>query len=115
MRRLLPLAFLAGMLAACAGLTGCATNPVTHQREFVLMSEDQEVALGRRLHPQILEEMGRYPDAALQAYVRRVGERLARVCDRPGLIYRFTVVDTDDVNAFALPGGYIYITRGLQD
>ena len=115
MRRLISLhaLWIAACLLLAGWLAGCATNPVTRQPEFVLMSEDQEIALGRRLNPQILEEMGRYPDAALQAYVQSVGERLAEHSDRPGLIYRFTVVDTPDVNAFALPGGYIYVARGL--
>ena len=115
MRRLISLhaLWIAACLLPAGWLAGCATNPVTRQPEFVLMSEDREIALGRRLNPQILEEMGRYPDEALQAYVQSVGERLARVSDRPGLIYRFTVVDTPDVNAFALPGGYIYVARGL--
>ena len=92
---------------------GCATNPVTGGTDFVLMSEDQEIALGRKLHPQILKQMPAYEDPALARYVRSVGERLAETSHRPGLIYRFTVLDSPDVNAFALPGGYIYVTRGI--
>ncbi|MFN2308258.1 MAG: M48 family metalloprotease [Gammaproteobacteria bacterium] len=95
------------------GLAGCATNPVTGSSDFVLMSEEQEIALGRQYHPQVLKEMPRYEDPALTAYVQRVGERLVPHSHRPNLIYRFTVLDSQDVNAFALPGGYIYITRGL--
>ena len=96
-----------------AGLTGCATNPVTGSSDFVLMSEEQEIALGRQYHPQILKEMPRYENAELAAYVQRVGEKLVPRSHRPDLIYRFTLIDSQDVNAFALPGGYIYITRGL--
>lgn len=95
------------------GLAGCATNPVTGGSDFVLMTEEQEIALGRQMHPQILQEMGPYDNARLNAYVQRVGERVAAKSHRSDLIYRFTVLDSQDVNAFALPGGYIYITRGL--
>lgn len=95
-------------------LSGCAVNPVTGKQDFVLMSEDEEIALGRKLHPQVLKETEAYEDAALQAYVQQVGERLARVSHRNNLIFRFTVLDSAEVNAFATPGGYIYITRGLM-
>ncbi len=93
---------------------GCATNPVTGGTDFVLMSEEQEIAMGRKLHPQILQQMPAYDDPALARYVQSVGERLAAHSHRPGLIYRFTVLDSPEVNAFALPGGYIYITRGIM-
>lgn len=96
-----------------SALAGCATNPVSGKSDFVLMSEDQEIALGREYHPQILKEMGRYDNEQLNAYVQQVGERLAATSHRPNLVYRFTVLDSADVNAFAVPGGYIYITRGL--
>lgn len=93
--------------------SGCATNPVTGGSDFVLMSEDQELALGRQSHAEVLKEYGHYDNEALQTYVQQVGRELARNSHRSDLIYRFTVVDSDEVNAFALPGGYIYITRGL--
>lgn len=101
---------LAGWLA---GLSGCATNPVTGSSDFVLMSEQQEIALGRQYHPQVLKETPAYPDAELAAYVQGIGTKLAAHSHRTNLVYRFTVIDSHDVNAFALPGGYIYITRGL--
>ncbi len=107
MRPLIPLLLVLALLA------GCSTNPVTGEQDLVLMSESQEIALGRQSHPQILEQYGRYDDPALQAYVNEVGERLAEQTHRPDLVYRFTVVDSDQVNAFALPGGYIYVTRGI--
>ncbi|GAB4349002.1 MAG: M48 family metalloprotease [Immundisolibacter sp.] len=94
-------------------LAACATNPVSGRREVALMSEAQEIAIGRDMHPKVLQAYGRYDDPQLQTYVQGVGERLAAVSHRPNLIYRFTVVDSSEVNAFALPGGYIYITRGL--
>jgi predicted Zn-dependent protease len=94
-------------------LGGCAVNPVSGDSDFVLMSEDEEISIGRQYHPQILMEYGRYDDPGLQSYVQHVGEGLGAKSHRANLIYRFTVLDSQEVNAFALPGGYIYITRGL--
>lgn len=95
-------------------LTACATNPVTGAQDIVFMSEQQEIAMGRKTHQQVLQEYGVYENPALQAYVQDVGETLARKSHRNNLIFRFTVLDSKEVNAFALPGGYIYITRGLM-
>ncbi len=95
-------------------LTACATNPVTGVQDIVFMSEQQEIAMGRKNHQQILEEYSVYQNPALQAYVQDVGETLASKSHRNNLIFRFTVLDSKEVNAFALPGGYIYITRGLM-
>ena len=92
---------------------GCSVNPVTGERDFVLMSEQEELALGRQHNQQILKAYRVYDDVDLQQYVQSVGERVARVSHRQNLIYRFTLLDSTEVNAFALPGGYIYITRGL--
>ncbi len=94
-------------------LQGCATNPVTGDQDFVLMSESEEISLGAKYNEQILREMSVYPDPELAAYVDQVGQRIAKVSHRPQLNYHFTVIDTPTVNAFALPGGYIYITRGI--
>ena len=94
-------------------LAGCATNPVTGESDFVLMSEEQEISLGRQYNAQILKEMPKYEDPELQRLVQKVGTRLAAHSHRTDLIYRFTVIDSSTVNAFALPGGYIYITRGM--
>lgn len=95
-------------------LTGCAQNPVSGNQDFVLLGVDSEIAIGRTNHPKIIAEYGRYNDELLQAYVQSVGEKLASVSHRPELVYRFTVLDSPVINAFALPGGYIYITRGLM-
>jgi predicted Zn-dependent protease len=100
--------------AALGALYACAVNPVTGEREFVLMSEAQEIEFGRRADPEIRKEYGVYDDPKLQAYVQRLGEALAAHSHRPQLIYRFAVLDSDVVNAFALPGGYIYVTRGIM-
>jgi len=105
--------FAATGLAALA-MAGCATNPVTGRTDVVTMSEAQEVEIGRRMHPQILQEYGRYADESLQAYVDEVGQRIAKASHRPDLQFTFTVLDGEEVNAFALPGGYVYITRGIM-
>ena len=108
--------YLLYILAAAAslGASGCATNPATGKSDVVTMSEGQEIELGRRMHPQILQEYGRFEDELLQAYVNEVGQRIASQSHRPELQYTFTVLDGDQVNAFALPGGYVYITRGIM-
>jgi predicted Zn-dependent protease len=91
----------------------CATNPATGKTEFSLMSEAQEIQLGQEMDAQIRAEMGVYENAELQQYVNTIGQRLARASERPNLPWHFTVVDEPAVNAFALPGGYIYLTRGI--
>ncbi|MGE3479873.1 MAG: M48 family metalloprotease [Gammaproteobacteria bacterium] len=102
------------VLAACQFLCACAVNPATGRNDFVLMSEQDEIRLGRDAHAQIVRRFGgAYEDPELQAYVQRVGARLAANSHRGELVYRFTVLDSPEVNAFALPGGYVYITRGL--
>ena len=97
----------------CLSVVACATNPVTGKREISLMSEAEEIAYGQQADPEIRREMGVYEDAALQRYVAEIGDRLAQLSHRPKLPWTFTVVDHPAVNAFALPGGYIYITRGI--
>jgi predicted Zn-dependent protease len=91
----------------------CATNPVTGRREFSLMSEAQEISLGQESDPQIKQEMGVYNDAGLESYISSIGQRIAKVSERPHLPWRFTVVDQPAINAFAVPGGFIYFTRGI--
>ena len=101
------------LFALLLQLAGCAVNPATGRSDFVMMSEQQELDLGRRYNQQILKENPRYADEKLQRYVQQVGERVAKNSHRSQLAYQFTVVDSPDINAFALPGGYIYIHRGL--
>ncbi len=101
------------LFALAAWLGACAINPVSGTPNLVMMTEEQEIALGRTNDPKVRAQYGVYDDAKLQAYVQQVGERVAANSHRPQLVYRFTVLDTPDVNAFALPGGYIYITRGI--
>jgi predicted Zn-dependent protease len=101
-------------LAAALASGGCATNPVTGRTDVVTMSAAQEVEIGRKMHPQILREYGRYADEELQLYVSDLGRRIGAASHRPDLQYTFTVLDSEEVNAFALPGGYVYITRGIM-
>ncbi len=103
----------AALLLALTAAAGCATNPATGEREFSLMSEAQEIQIGQEQDVQIRAQMGVYDDAGLQEYVTGIGQRLAQTSERPNLPWHFTVVDQPVVNAFALPGGYIYITRGI--
>jgi predicted Zn-dependent protease len=100
-------------LIAAILLTACATNPVTGKREISFMSEAQEISVGRELDAQVRQEMGLYEDNELQRYVQELGMRLARSSQRPNLPWSFAVLDSPAVNAFALPGGFIYITRGI--
>jgi predicted Zn-dependent protease len=97
-------------------LTGCAINPVTGQEELMFFGPDDDVRLGQRYAPEIEQELGgRIPDEHLQSYVDRVGQRIARVSHRPDIAYSFTAVDEESINAFAVPGGYIFVTRGLLE
>lgn len=95
-------------------LTGCANNPVTGQNDFVMMSESQEMAIGRQSDVEVKKQYQVYPVKALQDYVNSVGQKLAKHSHRPNLEYHFTVLDSPEINAFALPGGYVYITRGIM-
>ena len=95
-------------------LTACATNPVTGRRELNFMSEAQEISIGRESDPQIKQEMGLYNDPELQRYVNDIGQRMAKVSERPNLPWMFQIVDVPAINAFAVPGGFIYLTRGIM-
>ncbi|HEX9208820.1 MAG TPA: M48 family metalloprotease [Steroidobacteraceae bacterium] len=108
------LTLLALSALASGLLAGCATNPVTGGKDLVTVSEAQEIEMGRKAHPQVLQQYGRYDDEGLQQYVNTIGQRIAAASHRPNLQYTFTVLDSDEVNAFALPGGYVYITRGIM-
>ena len=100
------------LLTACVN-AACATNPVTGKREMSLLSEAEEMAIGQQQDVEIRREMGVYDDPELQRYVNDIGQQLARVSHRPNLPWTFTIVDSPAINAFALPGGYVYLTRGI--
>jgi Zn-dependent protease with chaperone function len=95
-------------------LCDCAQNPVSGNPNFVTMSESQEVQVGRQEDVKVRQQYGVYDNKALQKYVDEVGQRLARASHRPDLQFTFTVVDAPEINAFALPGGFVYITRGIM-
>jgi predicted Zn-dependent protease len=105
--RLIPAAAMAAVLASCA------TNPVTGERQLALISESQEISLGREAAQEAEASIGLVDDPDLQQYVERVGMALAKTSERPALPWRFAVVDDPTPNAFALPGGFIYVTRGM--
>lgn len=100
-------------LTLLALVVACATNPVTRRRELTLMSESQEIAVGRDADLQVRQEMGLSNDPELQRYISAIGQRMAKISERPALPWQFAVVDQPAVNAFAIPGGFIYITRGI--
>lgn len=102
------------LLLLSAMFTGCATNPASKKSEFVLMSEQDELKIGQQLSIMVAKQMRLLPkDDPLVRYVDKIGQRVAATSDRPELFYRFHVVDDGAINAFALPGGYIYVHRGL--
>src|SRR5438128_2797835 len=103
-----PLALLAGL-----GAGGCAVTPATGSRQLMLISESQEIAMGRDYDKEVVASIGLYPDSALQRWIQQFGARLAATSERPNLPWSFRVVDDPVVNAFALPGGFIYVTRGI--
>ena len=91
----------------------CATNPVSGKKELALVSESSEIEMGRQGAAEVAATIGLYPDVGLQAYVAHIGQGLASKTERPQLPWEYHIVDDASVNAFALPGGFIFITRGL--
>src|ERR1051326_2903340 len=91
----------------------CARNPATGQNELMLVSESQEIQMGQQADSQVIQSIGLYPDQALQSYVQDLGKKLAATSERPNLPWTFRVVDDPAVNAFAIPGGFVYVTRGI--
>ena len=105
----------ATLIGCILALGGCATNPVTGGKDVVTISEAQEIEIGRKMHPQILQQYGRFDDEALQQYVNTIGQRIATKSHRAKLQYTFTVLDSEEINAFTTGGGYVYITRGIMN
>jgi len=105
------------LLLAASLLAACGTpvvNPVTGKTERTALDERAEIAEGAKAHKEVLEEYGAYANPRLQAYVDELGQRLARESHRANLKWTFTVLDSAEINAFALPGGYVYVTRGIM-
>jgi predicted Zn-dependent protease len=94
-------------------LATCAKNPVTGKREVMLMSEAEEIKLGAESDPEIVAEFGVFENPELQAFINEKGNEMAKVSHRSSLPFHFKILDSPVVNAFALPGGYVYFTRGI--
>ena len=94
-------------------LLGCSVHPVTLDKQLMIISEEKEIAIGERSDLLIVQQFGYYNDPAIQEYVNNIGQKLVTVCARKNIKYHFTVLDSPDVNAFACPGGFIYVTRGI--
>jgi predicted Zn-dependent protease len=94
--------------------TDCARNPVTGHKQVVLMSEEQEIAMGKEADPQIIAQFGLYEDTAIQNLLTSKGKQMAAISYRPKLDHSFRVLNSEVVNAFATPGGYVYFTRGIM-
>jgi len=102
------------LAVSLAFVAGCAVNPITGTKELMLFPEEHDVELGAGYAPEIEKELGgRIPNDAVQNYIDSVGQRIAAVSHKPSIEYHFTAVEDDSVNAFALPGGYIFITKGM--
>jgi predicted Zn-dependent protease len=110
-----PTALICLSLGAGAALAvACAVNPVTGKSQLSLVSESQEIDMGRQSAQSVAQTIGYYDDAAVQAYVAGIGMKMAAASERPQLPWEFHVVNDGAVNAFALPGGFIFVTRGLM-
>ncbi|MDP6926583.1 MAG: M48 family metallopeptidase, partial [Rhodospirillales bacterium] len=99
-----------------AALSGCSINPATGEQSFTgFMSPADEKRIGAQEHPKILKQFsGAYKDPVITAYVNNIGNKLAQKSEMPNIGWTFTVLNSDQINAFALPGGYVYVTRGLM-
>ncbi|MEO8794582.1 MAG: M48 family metalloprotease [Daejeonella sp.] len=106
--------FFSCFAAGALFLSSCAVNPVTGKKQVVLMSEAQEIAMGKDADPQIIAQYGLYESPELQAFINAEGKKMAAISHRPNLEYNFRIVDSDILNAFAIPGGYVYFTRGIM-
>ena len=102
------------LIAICSLLTDCARNPVTGRKQVVLMSEEQEISMGKEADPQIIAQFGLYEDTAIQNFINSKGKQMAAISHRPKLDHYFRVLNSEVVNAFAVPGGYVYFTRGIM-
>ena len=94
--------------------SSCSQNPVTGKKEVILMSEGQELALGQQADPQIVAQFGLYDDQKLQRFIDDKGQKMAAISHRSNIKYHFKILDSPVINAFAVPGGYVYFTRGIM-
>jgi predicted Zn-dependent protease len=102
------------LLATYLLFNSCARNPVTGKKDFVLVSKEQEIAMGQQSDPEVIAFFGLYDNENLQKFIKEKGQAMAAISHRPDLKYEFRIVDSPVVNAFAVPGGYVYFTRGIM-
>jgi len=111
MLRKLTITLITASLSICAG---CATNPITGKTQLMLISEEQDFEIGQKYAPEIEKQMGgQIQNAAIQNYVNSVGQKIAAVSHKPEWTFEFVALNDDTVNAFALPGGRLFITKGM--
>lgn len=113
MKKLIIAAKISMTITAVLFVISCAVNPVTGKKQFMLMSEKQEIALGLQYDPQVIATFGLYPNEKLNSYVQAQGSQMGLISHRSKLAYHVKVLDSPVINAFAVPGGYIYLTRGI--
>ena len=101
-------------VSALVFINSCSRNPVTGKKEVSFMSESQEIAMGKQYDPSIVEQYGLYQNPTLQSFITEKGKQMAAISHRPNLPYEFKILDSPVVNAFAVPGGYVYFTRGIM-
>jgi len=109
--RLIIRSLLIAIFSYC--MYSCAVNPVTGKKEISLMSEEKEIAMGKQYDPSIVANFGLYDAPQIQAFINEKGQEMAKISHRPNLNYEFKVLDSPVINAFAVPGGYVYFTRGI--
>ena len=90
-----------------ASFSNCSRNPVTGKRQVVLMSTEQEIQMGKEADPQIIAQFGLYNDQAMQDFITTKGKQMAAISHRPNIDWYFRVLDSEVMNAFAVPGGYV--------
>ncbi|MBI5916545.1 MAG: M48 family metalloprotease, partial [Bacteroidetes bacterium] len=108
------LRLIAAAILSSIFIVSCAVNPVTGKKQFMLISEKQERAMGLAYDPQVIAEFGMYDDQKLQSFINEHGKKMGRISHRPKVDYQFRILDSPVVNAFAVPGGYVYFTRGIM-
>ena len=113
-QRAVPSLWLCSVTLCVLWVVACATNPVTGKRQLALISEAQEIEMGREADKDVVASIGLYPDEPMQRYIQALGARIAANTERPELPWTFRVVDDAAVNAFAIPGGFVYVTRGIM-
>lgn len=101
------------IIGAVLIVPSCAVNPVTGKKQLMLMSEAQEIEMGRQYDPQVIATFGQYENDQLLQFIQKKGDEMGKLSHRPNLQYHFRILDTPVINAFAVPGGYIYFTRGI--